>query len=331
MPPSADELALTGSSLQTRRRLVQGGFFVLFVLTPLFDLFRLDLDLGHFIFFGMDWTLGLDALIAGEITPLEAGANIVLRGFLPIAGIIGTALWVSYKYGRLYCGWLCPHFSVVETLNQLSRRAIGKHSVWDTDVLPVQDKGAPPLPQHPGWWVVLLPLALLFAFVWATVLLTYLLSPMEIYSNLWHGTLTRNQTLFIGVGTGLFLIEFTLARHLFCRFGCAAGLFQSLAWMANRQALVVSFDRTLSSACQDCTSACDNACPMRLKPRTIKRHMFSCTQCASCISACHDAQQNGPHGIPLQWQSGAAALDKSDRELARRSGTARRIIPLMEA
>lgn len=330
MPPSADELALTGNSLQARRRLVQGGFFVLFVLTPVFDLFRLDLDLGHFIFFGMNWTLGLDALLAGQITPLQAGGNIVLRGFLPIAGIIGTALWVSYKYGRLYCGWLCPHFSVVETLNQLTRRAIGKHSVWDPEILPVQDKGAPPLPQHPGWWIVLLPLALLFAFVWATVLLTYLLPPMEIYSNLWHGTLTRNQALFIGVGTGLFLIEFTLARHLFCRFGCAAGLFQSLAWMANREALVVSFDRTLSSACQDCTSACDNACPMRLKPRTIKRHMFSCTQCASCISACRDAQQDGPHGIPLQWQSGADALDKSDRELARRNGPARRIIPLME-
>jgi ferredoxin-type protein NapH len=26
------------------------------------------------------------------------------------------------------------------------------------------------------------------------------------------------------------------ARHLFCRFGCAVGLFQSLAWMANPKA-----------------------------------------------------------------------------------------------
>lgn len=330
MPRSADKAAAMGDSLQAKRRLAQGAFFVLFVLAPVFDLFRLDLNLGHFIFFGMDWTLGMDALIAGEITPLEAGGNIVLRGFLPLAGIIGAVIWISFKYGRLYCGWLCPHFSVVETLNRLMRRAIGKHSVWESGVLPEQDKGAEPTPRHPAWWLVLLPLAVLFAFIWATVLLTYLLPPMEIYSNLLYGTLTRNQALFIGVGTSLFLIEFTLARHLFCRFGCAVGLFQSLAWMANRKALVVGFDRTLSSACQDCTSACDNACPMRLKPRTIKRHMFSCTQCASCISACHDAQKDGPHGIPLQWQSGDAALDKSDRELARRTGPARRIIPVME-
>lgn len=325
MPPSADE---SGASLQHRRRIVQGGFFVLFVLAPLFDLFRLDLTLGHFVFLGQAWTLGIDGLATGRMTALEAGANILLRAFLPVVGLAGGAIFVSFKYGRLYCGWLCPHFSVVETLNQLTRRAIGKHSVWDTVPLPLQDKGAPPIPRHPGWWLVLLPLALAFAFIWATVLLTYLLPPAEIYGNLWHGALTRNQGMFIGVGTSVFFLEFTLARHLFCRFGCAAGLFQSLAWMANRKALVVSFDKHLASACQDCTSACDNACPMRLKPRTIKRHMFSCTQCASCLSACDTAQAGGPHGVPLQWRQGSAALDKSDRQAARENKPARGVITI---
>lgn len=39
---------------------------------------------------------------------------------------------------------------------------------------------------------------------WAVVLLTYLLPPAEIYGNLWRGDLTRNQAIFIGVGTTLF-------------------------------------------------------------------------------------------------------------------------------
>ncbi|HSI96395.1 MAG: 4Fe-4S binding protein [Methylophilaceae bacterium] len=318
-------------NLQSRRRLFQGGFFILFVLAPVFDLFRLDLNLRHFIFLGMDWTLGLDALQAGEITPLQAGWNIFLRGFLPIAGVIAVGIVVSLKYGRLYCGWLCPHFSIVETLNQLMRRAIGKHSVWDSETLPEQDKGAAPTKRNKAWLLVLMPLALAFAFIWATALLTYLLPPMEIYGNLWHGALTRNQMLFIGVGTAAFFFEITLARHLFCRFGCAVGLFQSLAWMANRKAMVVTFDRAHASACQDCTSACDNACPMRLKPRTIKRHMFSCTQCASCISACRDAQADSPHGSLLEWSMGVPALDKSDRELARQTAPGRRVINIMRA
>lgn len=314
------------ADLQSRRRLIQGGFFILFVLAPVFDLFRLDLELHHFFIFGMDWTLGMDDLLMHRITPLQAGLNIFVRAFLPIAAIIGLIIFVSFKYGRLYCGWLCPHFSVVETLNRIMRRAIGKHSVWDKETLPEQDKGAPPVRRNKTWLLALLPLALAFALVWATVLLTYLLPPMEIYSNLWHSTLTRNQALFIGVGTGLFFIEFTLARHLFCRFGCAVGLFQSLAWMANRKAMVITFDRAKASACQDCTNACDNACPMRLKPRTIKRHMFSCTQCASCISACRTAQ--GSDGALLDWMSGSDALDKADRQATRHL---RRTIPILRA
>lgn len=298
--------------LQPRRRLFQGGFFILFVLAPVFDLFRLDLNLRYFIFLGMDWTLGLDALQAGEITPLQAGWNIFVRGFLPIAGVVALGIVISLKYGRLYCGWLCPHFSVVETL-------------------PEHDKGAAAIKRNKAWLLVLMPLGLAFAFIWATALLTYLLPPAEIYGNLWNGALTRNQMLFIGVGTAAFFFEFTLARHLFCRFGCAVGLFQSLAWMANRKAMVITFDRTHASACQDCTSACDNACPMRLKPRTIKRHMFSCTQCASCITACRDSQADSPHGSLLEWSMSVPALDKSDREQARQAAPGRRVIHIMRA
>lgn len=316
------------TDLQTRRRLTQGGFFILFVQAPVFDLFRLDLNLGHFILFGQDWTLGLDALLAHEITPLQAGLNIFLRGFLPLAGVIALVIVVALKYGRVYCGWLCPHFSIVETLNQLMRRAIGKHSVWDRETLPEQDKGAPVMGRNRAWLLVLLPLALAFSFVWATALLTYLLPPAEIYGNLWQGTLTRNQGLFIGIATLVFFLEFTLARHLFCRFGCAVGLFQSLAWMANRKAMVVSFERERASACLDCTNACDNACPMRLKPRTIKRHMFSCTQCVSCVTACGQAQAGDPQGSLLHWSAGQAALDKSDRPQARATQPRRAVIPI---
>lgn len=170
----------------------------------------------------------------------------------------------------------------------------------------------------------MLPLTAAFAFLWATTLLTYLLPPAEIYSNMWHGALTRNQTLFIGACTLVFFLEFTFARHLFCRFGCAVGMFQSLAWMANRKAMVVTFDRDRAAACLDCTNACDNACPMRLKPRTIKRHMFACTQCASCIVACRTAQGDQPS--LLEWTRGAEALDKSDRPRAR---PLQRVIPIV--
>ena len=147
-----------------------------------------------------------------------------------------------------------------------------------------------------------------FALLWAVVLLTYLLPPAEIYHNLFSASLTPNQLRFIGVATLLLCIDFLFARHLFCRFGCAVGLFQSLAWMANPRAMVVGFDKTRAAACQTCNNACDHVCPMRLKPRTIKRRMFTCTECAQCLSACDQVQQGKPGGGLLQWVEGEQAL-----------------------
>ena len=287
---------------------------MLFVLAPVFDLFRLDLNLGHFFFLGMNWTLGMADFMAHRISAAELGINIIVRGGLPILSFIAFGVWLSYKYGRLYCGWLCPHFSVVETINQVMRRATAKQSLWDRHPQPERNADGSITQANPWYWLVLLPLVIAFSFVWATALLTYLLPPAEIYGNLWHGTLTRNQTVFLSAATSAFFIEFMFARHLFCRFGCAVGYFQSLAWMGNRKALIIGFDRRRAEACADCNAACDNVCPMRIKPRSIKRHMFTCTQCRQCADACSQVQAGNPQGTLLKWVQQECALDKSARD-----------------
>ena len=113
---------------------------------------------------------------------------------------------------------------------------------------------------------------------------------------------------FLAAATGLLFIEFLFARHLFCRFGCAVGLFQSLAWMGNDRAMVVGFDTRRGRECTSCNNACDNVCPMRLRPRTIKRRMFTCTECAQCISACRQVKAGNPQGGLLRWVQGDKAL-----------------------
>jgi len=294
--------------LQRLRLASQMGFFVLFIFTPIFDLLRYDLTQGHAFFLGFEWRLGIDDFFSGQITATEAGLNILLRLFLPIfAGAI-LFLAVAWRWGRLYCGWLCPHFSVVETLNQFMQRASGKPSVWDKKTLPPKNPDGSTFNVDTRWWLPTVLLALGFAFVWAVVLLTYLLPPSEIYGNLFGGTLTVNQTRFIGIGTFILTIEFLFARHLFCRFGCAVGLFQSLAWMSNRGAMVIGFERTRASDCADCYAshgpgyaACEGVCPMRLRPRVPKHKMFTCTQCGQCIAACCTVEKNRPEGTLLRW------------------------------
>ncbi len=305
-------------NLQRRRLFLRSAFFMLFVLAPPLNIFRFDLTLGHFVVFGYPWTLGLDPFLTGQISAGEATFNIFMRGFLPVIATVALVIGISWKYGRLYCGWLCPHFSIVETINALMRRTIGRHSVWDREKLPERGPDGRVIKPNAHYWWVTLPVAVAFAFIWAVALLTYLLPPAEIYANLWHATLTRNQGLFLFAASVVFSLDFTLARHLFCRFGCAVGVFQSLAWMTNKKAMVVGFDRARGRLCSDCDNACDNACPMRLKPRTIKRHMFTCTQCVQCVQACGQVQANNPHGSLLQWVDNACALDKSDRGFGHR-------------
>lgn len=290
------------------------GFFVLFVFAPIFDLFRFDLTCGHAYLLGMEWRLGLDDFFAGRIGAVEAGINILLRLFLPIVASALLFLAAAWRWGRIYCGWLCPHFSVVETINRLMQRASGKPSVWERKPLPSRLPDGTPYTVDARWWFVTVPLAVGFAFVWAVVLLTYLLPPAEVYANLAAGTPTRNQTLFIGIGTTVLSLEFLLARHLFCRFGCAVGLFQSLAWMANRGAMVVGFERARAADCADCYAAdgpghaaCEVVCPMRLRPRLAKHKMFTCTQCGQCIAACNTVERNRPEGSLLRWVDKAAA------------------------
>jgi polyferredoxin len=314
---------MSRTRLQRSRWWFQVGFFVLFVLAPPLDILRIDLTRGHAILLGMDWTLGIDELQRGEVTPLGAAFNLFWRGFLPLFGGAALFLWLAWRYGRLYCGWLCPHFSVVETINRLMLRASGKPSIWERRPLPQRQADGSRLVPNAWYWVPTLVAVFGFAFLWAVVLLTYLLPPAEIYGNLLRGDLTLRQSLFIGVATFALSVEFLLARHLFCRYGCAVGLFQSLAWMGNDRGMVVGFDTRRARACRDCNNACDNVCPMRLNPRSIKRRMFTCTECAQCVSACTQVQGGDPERSLLRWVAGDDALPVVSGRAARPSAPAR--------
>jgi dissimilatory sulfite reductase (desulfoviridin) alpha/beta subunit len=84
--------------------------------------------------------------------------------------------------------------------------------------------------------------------------------------------------------------------------------------MGNKKAMVVGVDRSRLSECSDCLqgegSACEAACPMRLRPRSIKRLMFACTQCSQCITACATVNKDNPQGGLLGW-----VQDESARQL----------------
>jgi polyferredoxin len=321
--------------LQRRRRIFQTGFFALFLLAPITNLLRFDLTETQLWFLGRRWSLGLDAFAHGHASIAQTAATMLLNGLLPLLLLVGGVLYVSWRWGRLYCGWLCPHFSLVELLNDLLHRAIGRYSVWERHATPKRGRTA-----QRRWLPVFVLVCVLLGALWAVTLLSYLLPPLRLWQHIVTGTTTPGETRFLLIGTAVFALEFGLARHLFCRFGCAVGLFQSLAWMANPRAMVVSFARGRARECRTCQapdgpqgsptvgpacppaspgeeqaagpvprpgSACDSVCPMRLHPRNIKRMMFSCVQCGQCLTACDDSQGAQQRSALLDWHSGTVA------------------------
>ena len=320
-------------ALQRYRVLAQIGFFALFALTPVFDLLRYDLTAKHAYFLTFQWHLGIDDLIAGRVDPRTAAVNLVLYLFLPLLGTAALIIGVAWKWGRLYCGWLCPHFSVVETINRLMLMATGKHSLWEKNKTPPWEPDGTPTPRDPRYWFLVVPVALGFAFAWAVVGLTYLMPPFQVYHGLLNFSLYRGEVIFLSAATTVLALEFLFARHLFCRYGCAIGIFQSFAWIVNKKAMVVGFERKRLTDCANCLgghgSACDAVCPMRLKPRNVKRWMFACTQCGQCISACGTVNRDNPQGPLLRWvsneaarnnEAGFSALSRVDEDAGARQG-----------
>lgn len=302
------------SILIKKRRWWQLSFMLLFLSAPALDIFRFDLNQSHFIIFGHAWKLGLEP----EMSALEISSKLFIVGFLPILFIVLIGGYIAWRWGRLYCGWLCPHFSAIEIINKLMRHSTGKLSIWDKAPLPEQQKdGTNITPQRSYFWFTAAAI-FCFSFLWALTALTYLLPPAEIYSNLMSAELTRNQSLFLGVVSLLLMIEFTFARHLFCRYACAVGVAQSFLWMGNKRAMVVGFNRQRAGACADCDASCEHACPMRLKPRSIKRKIFTCTQCMECVDACSRVQNKRSGSSILKMVEKECALDVSMRDFGKK-------------
>ncbi|MBT4075043.1 MAG: 4Fe-4S binding protein, partial [Gammaproteobacteria bacterium] len=92
------------TKVQLKRFWFQSGFFILFIVAPIFDLFRYDLNDGHFYLLTFHWTLGLDLLQQGLMGPVEAAVNLLLRAFLPLFLVVGAFLYSAWRWGRLYCG-----------------------------------------------------------------------------------------------------------------------------------------------------------------------------------------------------------------------------------
>ena len=262
----------------SRRFLTQPIALFIFFLSPLLNIFRIDVVQLKLIFWGQTYPFVFE-----------------YYRWIPIvffAGVVIIAL-VSTIGGRIFCGWACPHNTLTE-LTRLIRKLIGlepKH--WKQKQL--ENKTPIFKVLNP---VISLLFAVLTTYIMSTLLIFYFISPsfwLEQYSGQGEDLVIIIFTQGLLTLIGLFLIY---AGHGFCKSACPYGLAQSLMAYVSEKLAPMEIRMHPENSIADCGACkgCQTACPVDLDPREFitagaKLGAFDgCFNCGDCIDACRTIQ-----------------------------------------
>lgn len=257
-----------------RGKLIQPFFWMLCFLGPALDIFRVDMIGQKLVFMRHEYAFEFNSLMWLPI------------GFYGAVILIGI---ISFIWGRLFCGWTCPHNTLTEWTMPL-RAMVGRAEKPRWMKLLLRD--------HPfikDILPILSPLlALPITFVLSLLLSFYVIPPVWVLAQYASGhphiALVWGNGLFVLIG--LFLLY---AGNDFCRTCCPYGLAQSISayhedspW----KPMEIQFSGDKASQCKTC-SACHIACPVDIDPRdgtlegVLKVGQFDgCFNCGECIDAC---------------------------------------------
>lgn len=279
-----------------RPLIVQPLVWIVFFLGPVLDLFRVDMIDQRMIFLGRAYPFETQYLMW---IPIAFYALVVLIGV------------VSLVYGRLFCGWSCPHNIMTEWTTPL--RAVFRKGTDYPLALKRLFRKAPLL--EALWKLTAFPLGVGITFALIVLLSGYIV-PVE-WSLAQYQSLSPHIALVFGHGLftliGVFLL---LTGHDFCRNACPYGMGQSMsAYQEGKwKPMEVAFTgQNIEEDCKTCT-ACQTVCPVAIDPRKpenmIVGQFYGCFNCGECIDACKQVHVKQDHrGIlkfELPWERRAA-------------------------
>lgn len=276
---------------QPWRRASQIAVLGLGFAVPWLDLFRIDMP-------------GLRVLYLGRSYPLEW--PYVLGMIIPFLVVVWALAWVSWKWGRVFCGWACPYGSLVEFCDGLRtalglggrqrrvaawmRRSAGHR--WGLRVLAVLTLAGAPL-------------------LLGASLAAYLYPPARILRELTTPLAAGNRgQLVLWAWEALVLLaSWTagfLVRFHFCRLVCIYGMGQAMAASSGDPARILRprYRPEQLSACGSC-QACLRACFLDLDPRDRQLQLGfapGCFNCGDCIDVCETVQAHRGHPALLGFE-----------------------------
>jgi len=244
------------------RRILQLLCGALLVALPLTNGLRLDVRRDEF-YFAWHKMAAHDLFLLFCVSML--GASVLMA--------------VSFLYGRLWCGWVCPQTLASDFADSLKRRL---------------DKALRTRPGQPGYWVSqVLWTACILAMSLGTgvILACYWLAPSTVGAATVAPWRDLSAGLTIYLTAGVIAADMLWVRRKFCSNACPYG--PLLSTMTDSNSLAVRFLTERADECITCHK-CEIDCPMEIDIKNgVGQH--GCIGCGECIDSCNDVL--GKRGI----------------------------------
>jgi len=216
------------------------------------------------------------------------------EGWLPIAGMMNTSLWlqtgnvpvihpaamvlflafltISILFRKAFCGWLCPIGTISEQLWKLGRDTF-RRVFFPPKWLDIPLRG--------------LKYILLGLFVWFAGAMTaesiqaFLSSPYGLVADVKMLDFFRHMSQTAAIVIGVLVVGSMLVPNMWCRYLCPYGALMGIAALASPLRI-----RRVPSACIDCAK-CAKACPSNLPvDRLVQIRSAECLGCMECVAVC---------------------------------------------
>ena len=253
---------------------------------------------------------------------LTAAAQDLWLLFFLITGVGFSLFFVTALFGRIWCGWACPHTVFLDHVYRRIERLV------EGDAVKRRALAAAPMDATKGFKLVVKHgLYILVSAIITHLFLAYFVSLPEV----WHmvraaPTEHWSAFAFVTIYTAGLYFNFAWFREQLCIVICPYGRIQSA--LIDDHSLVVGYDEKRgeprgkpgTEGVGDCVSCnrCVQVCPTGIDIR--QGLQMECVGCTACIDACDDvmAKVKRPTGL-IRYDSQAAFTGKTTRWLRPRT------------
>ncbi len=236
--------------------------------------------------------------------------------FFVITGLGFTLFFVTALFGRIWCGWACPHTVFLDHVYRPIERWIDGDAVRRRALASAPLSGGKLLRRILKHALYLLASALI-----AHLFLAYFVSLPEVWTMMRAAPREHWDTFaFMAVFTGVLYFNFAWFREQLCIVICPYGRLQSA--LIDDHSLVIGYDsrrgeprgKPGTAGAGDCVACnrCVHVCPTGIDIR--QGLQLECVGCTACIDACDDVMTrlHRPRGL-IRYGSQAAFAGQATR------------------